>query len=136
MNVLEHNSNTLASLDEKKANILLDFLDTYDLDEEYYDSPEAIDNGVLGGEIDLEWPDARDLDYADTMVRYQQLLVRALTIFAQGDKKSLHNANKAFETLVRDARRIKSSRMADIQKAQEVVSLMDEIIQICDTHRK
>lgn len=136
MSVLEQVSNAFASLKEQKANILLDFKDTYDLDEEYYDSPESIENGVLGGEIDLEWQDARDLDYADTMVRYQQLLVRALTTFAQGDKKSLHTANKAFETLVRDARRIKSSKMADIQKAQEVVSLMDEIIQTCDMYRK
>ena len=37
----------------------------------------------------------------------------------KGDKKSLHNAKKAFETLVRDARRIKDDKMADIQKAQE-----------------
>lgn len=69
------------------------------------------------------------------MVRYQQLLVRALTILEQGDKKSLHNDKKAFETLVRDARRIKDDKMADIQKAQEVISLMDEIIQVCDNHR-
>lgn len=136
MSELEKVSNTLASLAEKKANILLDFQDTYDLDEEHYDSPESIENGVLGGEIDLEWQDARDLDYADTMARYQQQLVRALTIFAQGDKKSQHNANKAFETLVRDARRIKHNKMADIQKAQEIVSFMDEIIQTCDMYRK
>lgn len=70
MSVLEQVSNAFASLKEQKANILLDFKDTYDLDEEYYDSPESIENGVLGGEIDLEWQDARDLDYADTMVRY------------------------------------------------------------------
>ena len=136
MGVSEQASNTFTSLKEKKSNILLDFKDIYNLDEEYYDSPESIENGVLGGDIDLEWQDARDLDYADEMVRYQQLLVRALTIFAQSDKKALHNASKAFETLVRDARRIKHDKMADIQKAQEVVSLMDEIIQTCDMYRK
>ena len=136
MSELQKASIALATLEEKKANILLEFKESYDLDEEYYDSPESIENGLLGGEIDLEWQDARDFDYADSMVRYQQLLVRALTIFAQGDKKSLHNANKAFETLVRDARRIKSDKLEDIQKAQEVISFMDEIIQACDSHRK
>ena len=136
MSELQKASIALATLEEKKANILLEFKESYDLDEEYYDSPESIENGLLGGEIDLEWQDARDLDYADSMVRYQQLLVRALTILEQGDKKSLHNAKKAFETLVRDARRIKDDKMADIQKAQEVISFMDEIIQACDSHRK
>lgn len=102
---------------------MLDFQDTYDLDEEYYDRPESIENGVLGGEIDLEWQDARDLDYADTMVRYQQLLVRELTILAQGDKKSLHNANKAFETLVRDARRIQSSKWQIFKKHRKLYPL-------------
>ncbi len=136
MSELQKASNALATLEEKKANMLLEVKDTYDLDEEYYEDADAIENGLLCGEIDLEWKDARDLDYADSMVRCQQLLVRALTIFAQGDKKSLHNANKAFEMLVRDARRIKSDITADIQKAQEVASVMDEIIQICDSHRK
>jgi len=136
MSELQKASIALSTLEEKKANILLEFKESYDLDEEYYDSPESIENGLLGGEIDLEWQDARDLDYADSMVRYQQLLVRALTILEQGDKKSLHNAQKAFETLVRDARRIKDDKMADIQKAQEVISLMDEIIQVCDNYRK
>jgi hypothetical protein len=136
MSELQKASNALAALEEKKASLLLEFKDTYDLDAEYYEDSDAIENGLLCGEIDLEWKDARDLDYADSMVRYQQLLVRALTILAQGDKKSLHNANKAFETLVRDARRIKDDKMADIQKAQEVISFMDEIIQACDSHRK
>ena len=48
----------------------------------------------------------------------------------------MHNANKAFDELVHEVRRIKKKRNEDIQKAQEVIALMDEIIQVCDEHKK
>lgn len=45
MSELQKASSALADLEEKKANLLLDFKDTYDLHEEYYDDPDAIENG-------------------------------------------------------------------------------------------
>ena len=47
-----------------------------------------------------------------------------------------HNANKALETLVREARKIRKDKEEDVKKAQEVISLMNEIIDVCDAHRK
>lgn len=86
--------------------------------------------------LSLNGANNRDLDYIDEMIRCQQMLVRALELFEQGDKKSLHNANKAFEVRVREARRIKKDMHEDIQKAQAVVDLMDKIIEICDENRQ
>ena len=70
------------------------------------------------------------------MIGCQQALLKTLKVAENGDKKSLHNANKTFEELVNEARRIKKKRNEDIQKAQETIELMDEIIRICDEHRK
>ena len=61
---------------------------------------------------------------------------KQLALLKAGDKKSVHNANKALETLVREARKVRKERTEDIQKAQEVISLMDEIINVCDEHRQ
>ena len=70
------------------------------------------------------------------MIGCQQALLKTLKVAENEDKKSLHNANKTFEELVNEARRIKKKRNEDIQKAQETIELMDEIIRICDEHRK
>ena len=64
------------------------------------------------------------------------MLVHALELIETGDKKSAHNANKALETLVREARKIRKDKEEDVKKAQEVISLMNEIIDVCDAHRK
>ena len=76
-----------------------------------------------------------EIDYADSSVRCQQMLIHALELLESGDKKSVHNANKALETLVRAARKVRKEKTEDIQKAQEVVSLMNEIINTCDDLR-
>jgi len=38
--------------------------------------------------------------------------------------------------LVREARKIRKDKEEDVKKAQEVISLMNEIIDVCDAHRK
>lgn len=131
MNSLETANKKLDILAKKKDDLLLRIKDDYDL-EDVTEVGSAIDDG----EVALEWEECREIDYADSSVRCQQMLVDALELLEAGDKKSVHNANKALETLVREARKIRKERTEDIQKAQEVISLMDEIINVCDDHRQ
>ena len=131
MNDLEATQKKLGSLIEKKNDLLLRLKDDYDLE----DATE-VESSIDDGDVSLEWEEYRELDYADSSLRCQQMLVHALELLAAGDKKSVHNANKALETLVREARKVRKERTEDIQKAQEVISLMDEIINVCDEHRQ
>lgn len=131
MNSLETANKKLDILAKKKDDLLLRIKDDYDF-EDVTEVGSAIDDG----EVALEWEECREIDYADSSLRCQQMLVDALELLETGDKKSVHNANKALETLVREARKIRKEKTKDIQKAQEVVSLMDEIINVCDEYRQ
>lgn len=110
MGALEQERNKLIDLEKKQEEFLLNIRDVYELDEDYCDSTGAVEDCIYGGDITLEWSNSRDFDYIDDMIRCQQMLVRALELFEQGDKKLLHNANKALEALVRETRRIKKKR--------------------------
>ena len=131
MNSLETAKKKSALLAEKKNDLLLRIKDDYDL-EDATDVESAIDDE----DVALEWEECREIDYADSSLRCQQMLVDALELLEAGNKKSVHNANKALETLVREARKIRKEKTKDIQKAQEVISLMDEIINVCDEYRQ
>lgn len=84
----------------------------------------------------LGWIDSRDAEYIDEITSCQQLLVDALAMLCSGDKKSIHNANKAIEKIVREARGIRKERLEDVRRAQEVIDIMDRIIGVCDDTRK
>jgi len=131
MNDLEAAKQKLELLVEKKDGLLLRIKDDYDLEE-----ATEVESAIDDGDVSLEWEEYRGIDYADSSLRCQQMLVHALELLEAGDKKSVHNANKALETLVREARKVRKERTEDIQKAQEVISLMDEIINVCDEHRQ
>lgn len=126
----------LEILEEKKTGLLLRIKDDYDLEDESCEDAAAVESAIDDGDVSLEWEEYREIDYADSSVRCQQMLVDALELLETRDKKSVHNANKALETLVREARKIRKEKNEDIQKAQEVISLMDEIIHVCDEHRQ
>lgn len=115
--------------------MLLKIKDDYDLEDAFCEDAAAVESAIDCGDVSLEWEEYREIDYADSSVRCQQMLVDALELLEAGDKKSVHNANKALETLVREARKVRKERTEDIQKAQKVISLMDEIINVCDEHR-
>ena len=106
------------------------------MDNEEYDALDTIEGDILSGDIILEWFEHRDFAYISDMIDCQKALLDTLKVAETGDKKALHNANKAFEELLHEARRIKKKRNEDIQKAQDVIALMNEIIQVCDKHRK
>ena len=136
MNSLGTAKEKLDLLIQKQEEILLTIKEDYDLDDEDCEDAESVQNAIACGDITLEWEENRDIDYADDAVRCQQMLVHALELIETGDKKSAHNANKALETLVREARKIRKDKEEDVKKAQEVISLMNEIIDVCDAHRK
>ena len=131
MNPLEIAKEKLELLAEKENDFLLKIKEEYDLED-----VTEVEDAIVDGEISLKWEEHREIDYADSSVRCQQMLVDALALLETGNKKSIHNANKALETLVREARKIQKERTEDIQKAQEVISLMDEIINVCDNQRQ
>lgn len=136
MNSLETAKERLDLLIKKQEEILLIIKEDYDLDDEDCEDASSVQSAIDCGDITLEWDEYRDVDYADNAVRCQQMLVRALELIQAGDKKSTHNANKALETLVREARRVRKGKEEDVKKAQDVISLMNEIIDVCDAHRK
>lgn len=136
MNSSETAKKKLDLLVEQKNDLLLKIKDDYDLEDESREDAAAVESAIDDGDISLEWEEYREIDYADSSIRCQQKLVDALELLETGDKKSVHNANKALETLVREARKVRKERTEDIQKAQEVISLMDEIINVCDEHRQ
>lgn len=136
MNALETAKKQLDLLAEKKDDLFLRIKDDYDLEDESCEGAAAVESAIDDGDVPLEWEEYREIDYVDSSLRCQQMLVDALALLEAGDKKSIHNANKALETLVREARKIRKEKNEDIQKAQEVISLMDEIINVCDNHRQ
>ena len=135
MSILEQ-ENKLESLARTRTEFLTEVKQECNLDNEEYNDLGVIEDEILSGDIILEWFEHRDLAYIGDMIDCQKALIDMLKMAETGDKKALHNANKAFDELVHEARCIKKKRNEDIQKAQEVIALMDEIIQVCDEHRK
>ena len=136
MSILKQQENKLESLAKARTELLTEVKQECTLDNEEYNDLGVIEDEILSGDIILEWVEHRDLAYIGDMIDCQKALIDMLKIAETGDKKALHNANKAFDELVHEVRRIKKKRNEDIQKAQEVIALMDEIIQVCDEHKK
>lgn len=135
MSILEQ-ENKLESLVKARKEFLTEVKQECNLNDEDYNNLDIIEDEILSGEIILEWFEHRDFAYIGDMIDCQKALIDMLKMAETGDKKALHNVNKAFDELVHEARRIKKKRNEDIQKAQEVIALMDEIIKICNEHRK
>ena len=135
MNCIELAKNKLGTLLQKRSELYLEIKENYALDDDCEDAA-SVENAIDEGEIDLEWNELRDISYIDALVRCQEALIHALELLKKGDKKSVHNANKELEVLVGEARRIRKSGEDDLKKAQEIISSMNEIIDICDVHRQ
>lgn len=137
MSRLEQLKEKLEVLEDRKREFLFKMKDIYELDEEECEREEDILDTLYSGEISPEWYELRDIEYLDSMISGKKLLIRAIELYEKkNNSKSLHNANKAFETLVGDLRTIKKEKKDDIEKAQEVIDTIDEIINICDEYRK
>ena len=134
MSSLEQAKNRLAEYRQKEKEVLCWIKSFYD-DADSYEDDDAVKNAI-GDDIILEWDDQRDIIYTSDTVECQEKLITALEMLEQGDKESIHNAKKAFEVLVNEARQIKKDREREIEKAQNVVDAMNEIIKVCDENRK
>ena len=132
---LESAKKNLDTLREKRCELYLEIKESYALDDDCEDAA-SVKNAIDEGEINLEWNELRDISYIDASVHCQEALVHALELLEKGDKKSMHNANKELEVLVGKARRIKNAGDNDLKKAQEIISSMNRIIEICDAHRQ
>ena len=135
MSNLESAKNRLDTLRANASELYLKIKEDYSLSDDCEDA-ESMRNAIYEGEINLEWNELRDISYIDDSVRCQEALVDALNLLEKGDKKSIHNANKALEVLVREARQIRKKGEIDLNKAQDLISSMNEIIDICDAHRQ
>ena len=131
MNPLETAKAKLEQLLDAEENVRLELRDAYDLD-----SADDVYEAADQGEIVLSWREDRDIDYATDGVNCQKMLVGALELLASGDKKAAHNADKTLEVLVHEARRIRKGAEDDARKAQEIITLMNEILAACDQNRK
>ena len=135
MNYLEQAKQKLTEYEEKKRAFFRELKEVYD-DDNIYEDESAVEKGLCDGDFILDWDDKRDAVYVYNAVQCQTLLIEALELLEQRDTKSLHNANKALETLVHVARGIRKERASDIQKAQNVIDAMNDIIKVCDELRK
>ena len=135
MNNLEQAKKLLAEYEKKQAELLQDIKDEYDDCNDYEDNDELL-AVIIGGELAVSWHDGSKLEYLQNIVQCQKMLVSALEMLEQHDTKAAHNANKALEDLVHDARMIKKIRTKDIQLAQNVIDVMNDIIKVCDEIRK
>lgn len=138
MNRLSELKEQLDILEERKRDFLLEMKDIYYLDEEDCETEDDILEAIYSGDILPlpEWQELREIEYLDSMISGKKLLVQAIEIYEKDDQKSLHNANKAFKTLVGNLCGIKKEKKEDIKKAQEVIDTIDEIIKICDEYRE
>lgn len=136
MNKVDELKKQFDILEKRKRDFLSEMRDIHELDEEDCETAEDILDAMYSGDIFPEWYELRDIEYLDSMISGKKLLIRAIELYEKNDSKSLHNANKSFETLVGDLRRIKKEKKDDIEKAQEVIDTIDEIINICDEYRK
>ena len=142
MNELELAREKLAEIKKEETNLICEMKETYSVEDADYEdygfsnTYHDFIQYIAEESILIDYDDQRDLEYLDDELCSQELLIRALEIFDAGDKKSLHNARKSFEELVRRARRIKKQRRDDIEKAEKTIRAMDELIAVCDKFRK
>lgn len=135
---LQEAKKLLAEYKKKHAELLQDIKEEYDDCDDYddYDDDEVLSGAIICGELAVSWHDGSKLEYLQNILHCQEMLVSALEMLEQNDTKAAHNANKALEDLVHDARMIKKFRTKDIQLAQNVINVMDDIIKVCDEIRK
>lgn len=120
MKELELIEKKIQEYEEKRIALIQDYEENYGA--EYDDGGDILDR--------IFW---RDIDYINRIIGNLEILKRVLE---SSDTGSKHNFNKGIEQIIHNAREVKKDMKADIQKAQEVISEMDEIISVCEKHRK
>lgn len=120
-----------------KREVLRRIRDEHGLEgEDLYQDLSQVESALYDGSIDPSWEEARDYAYADEALGLQSLLIKALQTYEKHDRKSLHNANKAFEELVRQCRGARRNLREDVLAAQRAIEVVEGIIAICDDLRR
>ena len=95
------------------------------------DFEEFIDDE--GGEID--WEDLRDFDNLHKLLECQQKFFEIIKTFDSGDAKSIHNANKDIEMLIREIRQRKNALAESIELEQRALSDFEGLLKRCNDIR-
>lgn len=141
MEELELAKEKLVEIEKEQTDLIGEMKETYGIDDEDYEdygfsnTCEEFFQYICEENIFISLDDYRDLEYMGAKLRCKKALVEALEAFNAGDKKSLHNAKKILKEIMSGARLIKTQRQNDIEKAEESIRTMDEIIAICDKFR-
>ncbi len=135
MNNLDQAKKLLAEYEKKRADLISNLKEEYD-DLDFYEDDDELLSAISDGSLAIAWLDSCKIEYWQDIVDCQEKLVYALEMLGQNDTKAAHNANKVLEKLVHDARTIKAFRAKDIQRAQNVIGIMNDIIKKCDELRK
>ena len=96
------------------------------------DFEEFIDDE--GGEID--WEDLRDFDNLQKLLECQQKFFDIIRTLDSGDDKSIHNANKEVEMLIREIRQRKNALTESIELEQRALSDFEGLLKRCNDIRK
>lgn len=121
MNEIEYAKKRYYELKERRDSLLRCIADDYDFDGDMEDEDgvEQFLEEIHSGEIILFGNDDRDLMYIEDMMLAFEL---AATV----------NDDYRRRCAVDTALKFKKQRAEDIKKAEEVISVMDEVINICD----
>ena len=90
--------------------------------------------GDEGGEID--WEDLRDFDNLQKLLECQQKFFDIIRTLDSGDAKSIHNANKDIEMLIREIRKRKNALAESIELEQRALSDFEGLLKRCNDIRK
>lgn len=78
----------------------------------------------------------RNKEYFEGIIALQENLLGALKLIEQGNNKDIHNANKNLEVCVSKARKFRKLLTQDIETASDTIEKINNLISICDEHRK
>lgn len=101
--------------------------------DEIYSSMDYLD---IDDMPETDWRNGRDAAYIEELISCRQLLVEALEMLSSADEKSIHRGRKTLEQAIAAARSVRHERHEDIRKAQEVIDVMNEMLNICNDVRK
>ena len=135
MTTLEQVKTRLEEYTKKEKELISSFIDKYDLHEidfENFDLEEVIYNGPMAPTLQ----EHIQYDYLGGVVVCYKILVSHLERWGGNDDKSRRLLDLNLGGLVQTAREIQKRRAEEIQQAQNVIDILDDLIKICEENRE
>lgn len=125
MNYLTMAKNQLSKIEEQQEELFWDLQDKYELEDN-----DDVAEKLSGGCFHVDWRDLRDIEYTTELIQHQKLLVEALEKMEKGEAESLFEAYSlcGHEDFGFETRLSMRKYDNDIEKAQTMITLMDELI--------